>query len=289
MVFTALKLTVGLAVIAGVAVLQTLILLAVLPSRTTRIRSCIVFERLVGFSCVWLSGCRLSVTGREHLDRRRPAIYALNHTSLIDLFLVLRLMPYGSVGVAKKEVVRYPFFGQMYLLTGHLRIDRGHHTAAIASMRSLGDLVRRARLSIFITPEGTRSHDGRLLPFKKGLVHLALQTGLPVVTSSYTARTAPGGRARSRFAADRSMLKCYPQSIHPVGLPKRQMRQLTRSTLSFEAIYRQTNNPQGDSVFSRRPLSFAEVFFGYRSPRGQSDPPRAPRVLSGTWSPASRL
>lgn len=111
----------------------------------------------------------------------RPAIYVVNHTSLMDLFIVLRFMPYGSVGVMKKEVIFYPFFGQLYLLSGHLRLDRGHHAAAIASMRSLADLVHRARLSIVISPEGTRARDGRLLPFKRGMAHLAIQTGLPIV------------------------------------------------------------------------------------------------------------
>ena len=178
---TAFKLTVGLAIVGTGAVLQTIILLLLLPSRTARIRSCIIYERLVGFSVTWLIGCRLSVAGREQLNSRRPAIYVVNHTSIADLFIVLRLMPYGSVGVMKKEVVRYPFFGQLYLLSGHPRVDRGRHARAIDQMRSLGELVRRTNLSIVMSPEGTRSRDGHLLPFKKGMVHLALLTGLPVV------------------------------------------------------------------------------------------------------------
>ncbi len=181
LILSALKLTAGFFLVAGAGFLQAIILLALLPSRSARIRSCIVFERLVGVSCMWLSGCRLTVTGKEHLDSRRPAIYIVNHTSLLDLFIALRLMPYGTVGVMKKEVVFYPLFGQLFLLSGHPRLDRGHHASAVASMRSLGELVKRARLSIFMSPEGTRSRSGRLLPFKKGLVHLALQTGLPVV------------------------------------------------------------------------------------------------------------
>ena len=177
----AIRLILGLTVVGFAAVLQTLILLLLLPSRVARIRSCIIFERIVGYSCSWLLGCHLTMSGQEHLDGRRPAIYVLNHTSLVDLFIIMRVMPGSAVGIAKKEVVRYPFFGQMYLLSGHLRLDRGHRAAAVASMRELSELVRTHKLSICISPEGTRARDGRLLPFKKGLVHLALQTGLPVV------------------------------------------------------------------------------------------------------------
>jgi lysophosphatidate acyltransferase len=105
----------------------------------------------------------------------------VNHTSIVDLFITLRLMPGSTVGIVKKEVILYPFFGQMYLLTGHLRVDRGKRAAAVASMKKLSELVRKHKLSIIMSPEGTRSRDGRLLPFKKGLIHMALQTGLPVV------------------------------------------------------------------------------------------------------------
>ena len=179
--FTATRLVLGLTVVAFAALLQTIILLALLPSRSARIRSCIVIERIVGYSCTWLSGCHPTVHGREHLDGKRPAIYVVNHTSISDLFIVLSLIPSTTVGVAKKEIVCYPFFGQVYLLSGHLRIDRSNREAAAASMRALGKLVHEYNLSVVMSPEGTRSRDGRLQPFKKGLVHLAMQTGLPIV------------------------------------------------------------------------------------------------------------
>ena len=53
--------------------MSTVVLVLLLPSRTARIRSCILFERLVGFSCLWLTGCPLSLTGKKHLDPARPA------------------------------------------------------------------------------------------------------------------------------------------------------------------------------------------------------------------------
>jgi 1-acyl-sn-glycerol-3-phosphate acyltransferase len=66
-------------------------------------------------------------------------------------------------------------------LSGHLLIDRGDRQGAIAALAATAEFVHRNRLSIWIWPEGTRSRDGRLLSFRKGFVHLALATGLPVV------------------------------------------------------------------------------------------------------------
>ncbi|XP_025608584.1 1-acyl-sn-glycerol-3-phosphate acyltransferase isoform X4 [Arachis hypogaea] len=87
----------------------------------------------------------------------------------------------GTVGIAKKEIVWYPLFGQLYVLANHLRIDRSNPTSAIESMNEAARAVVRNNLSLIIFPEGTRSKNGRLLPFKKGFVHLALQTRLPIV------------------------------------------------------------------------------------------------------------
>jgi len=175
------RVVVGMTVVMIAALLQVVIYLLLLPSRVARIRSSIVFARVVGRPCLWLVGCRLELTGGRHLDPARPAIYVVNHASLLDFFIAAAIMPCGTVGVVKKQVVAYPFIGQVYLLSGHLRIDRGQHDAAVRSMKALATLVRRARLSIYLSPEGTRSRDGRLRAFKKGWVHLALQTGLPVV------------------------------------------------------------------------------------------------------------
>ena len=87
----------------------------------------------------------------------------------------------GAVGVAKKEVAKIPFFGQLYLLSGHLLVDRGDHGKAVAALRDLAATVRQFRMGIWIWPEGTRSSDGRLMPLKKGIYHLAVETGLPIV------------------------------------------------------------------------------------------------------------
>ncbi len=152
-----------------------------LPPRTWRIRFCNFFGHVMGRFVVWITGCTVVGDPVPAMNAAMPAIYISNHTSPLDIFLGIWLSPYGTCGVAKKEVVYYPFFGQLYLLSGHLRIDRGNRNRAVEAMRGIAEIVRAKRLGIWIWPEGTRSRDGRLRGFKKGFAHLALATGLPVV------------------------------------------------------------------------------------------------------------
>ncbi|KAF3785189.1 1-acyl-sn-glycerol-3-phosphate acyltransferase [Nymphaea thermarum] len=79
------------------------------------------------------------------------------------------------------QIIWYPLLGQLYLLANHLRIDRSNPASAIESLKKAAHDVVKNNLSLIIFPEGTRSETGRLLPFKKGFVHMALQTRLPVV------------------------------------------------------------------------------------------------------------
>ncbi|HYE13726.1 MAG TPA: lysophospholipid acyltransferase family protein, partial [Pyrinomonadaceae bacterium] len=81
---------------------------------------------------------------------------------------------------AKREVFRIPFLGWHMRRAGHISINRGSTTEAVESLRRAASEVRPG-VSVFLYPEGTRSRDGRLQPFKKGGFKFALQTGLPVV------------------------------------------------------------------------------------------------------------
>ncbi len=157
------------------------LLILLTPWRTARIKLTNHYGTLLGWSVVKISGVDLTVSGREKVSADRPAIYVGNHTSMLDAFTSIWLSPAGTVGVAKKEILYYPVYGQGWYLSGHLTIDRSNREAAVRSMKETGDLVREHGLHIFLWPEGTRARDGRLLPFKKGFVHLALQTGLPII------------------------------------------------------------------------------------------------------------
>lgn len=171
----------GFFVLAVCSTAIIVVLLLLIPWRSARIRVCNFYGKVIGRSITWFAGVTPNVSGRERLDGSMPAIYVANHTSTLDLFIGIWLCPYGGCGVLKKEVARVPFFGQLALLSGHLLIDRANKDRAVEKLKDTAAFVKRNRLGIWIMPEGTRSKDGRLLPLKKGFVHMALATGYPVV------------------------------------------------------------------------------------------------------------
>lgn len=159
---------------------MSLMLLA-LPSRSLRVRIGNLCGKMIGPPIARIVGAKVINPDSEKLNNSTPAIFVTNHSSSLDVFISMGLCPYGGCGVGKKEILRIPFFGQAYWLAGHLLIDRGNNSKAVASMKKMSDFVKTKGLSIWIWPEGTRSIDGQLITFKKGFVHLALATGLPIV------------------------------------------------------------------------------------------------------------
>jgi 1-acyl-sn-glycerol-3-phosphate acyltransferase len=180
-VLSALRVLVSFLVIATTAIVWMALAVPLLPMRVWRIKLCNLYGKLVGRTVVFLSGARVEVHDRDRIDASFPAIYVANHASSLDAFLSIWLCPIGGCGVMKKEVVRVPFFGQLYWLSGHLLLDRENRARARSAMDGVAALVKRYGLGVWIMPEGHRAADGRLARFKPGFVHLAIATGLPVV------------------------------------------------------------------------------------------------------------
>lgn len=130
-------------------------------------------------SCLWLAGTRVEVT-RAGLLPDGPLIFACNHESALDILALLANLPRIVRFIAKIELFRIPIFGQYMRLGGHVAVDRSNRTTAVASLRTAGQTVR-AGTSLIVFPEGTRSKDGRIHPFKKGPFVVAYEAGVPVV------------------------------------------------------------------------------------------------------------
>jgi lysophosphatidate acyltransferase len=155
--------------------------LVLLPWRATRVRVFNRHARLLAAAVIGIAGVRLRVRNEERLQRSFPAIYVTNHVSAFDVIIGMRLCPVGGVGVMDTAVTRVPGYGQVYSLSGHAIIARAKPREAIDALREVSRFVKRHRLGIWILPEGGRSGDGRLRRFKAGFVHIAVETGLPVV------------------------------------------------------------------------------------------------------------
>jgi 1-acyl-sn-glycerol-3-phosphate acyltransferase len=176
-----LRAILGFLLVAVSAIAWMAVAVVLFPFRVLRIKMGNFYGKTVGYGVARMAGATPVVTHRERLDDSFPAIYVANHTSTLDAFLSIWLCPVGGCGVMKREILRIPFFGLLYLLSGHLYIDRSKRDKAIAALAGVAKYVRENGLGIWIMPEGTRSKTGRLQPFKVGFVHMAIATGLPVV------------------------------------------------------------------------------------------------------------
>jgi 1-acyl-sn-glycerol-3-phosphate acyltransferase len=152
-----------------------------------------------GRSMVRLAGVKVRLEGadREKLDR--PLVVVANHQSWFDVFVLGGFLPGRARFVAKEELRRIPLFGAAWETCGHVRVNRGDRAEAVRSLNEAGDRIRKERLNVILFPEGTRSPDGRLLPFKKGAFVLALQTGVPILPVGISGSRAVMGKGSFRI------------------------------------------------------------------------------------------
>ena len=121
-------------------------------------------------------GVRVNVRGLEHLDGR-PCVIVSNHVSHFDIAAILGFVPGINRFTAKKELFREPVLGLVMRTMGMIPVDRDHPEKAIERLRRLENDGH----SLVFFPEGTRSRDGKLGPFKKGAFVTAIELGLPIV------------------------------------------------------------------------------------------------------------
>ena len=126
------------------------------------------------------SGLKLRTRFAGGLDSSRPVIYMANHQSLFDIPALFLTLPGQARMLAKESLFKIPIFGWAIRLGGFISIDRKDRSGAKQSFDSAVERLRSGT-SALIFPEGTRSRDGRLAPFERGGLLLALKSGLPIV------------------------------------------------------------------------------------------------------------
>jgi 1-acyl-sn-glycerol-3-phosphate acyltransferase len=146
------------------------------PSGRTYHRFALLWSR-VGLLA---AGVRLEVEGAELLPRDQPLIFMGNHQSNFDIMALFQAVPLRFNWLAKEELFHVPLFGRSMKRAGYIPVNRGDGREALKSLDLAARLIS-AGTSVAIFPEGTRSTDGRLLPFKRGGFILAAKAGVAVV------------------------------------------------------------------------------------------------------------
>jgi len=158
----------------------TVILASFLPKTGNFIHH---LARVWGRSILWISRVKVDISGLEHIDPSSTAIYMSNHQSNFDIPVYFSALPVQFRWLAKAELFKIPVFGRAMSGAGYIRIDRSNAKSALRSLKSAAESIRSGT-SVLIFPEGTRSVDGKLLPFKTGGFYLAIGAGVPIVPLS---------------------------------------------------------------------------------------------------------
>ena len=149
------------------------------------------------------TGVRVEVSGLERLVPGATYVFVSNHQSMYDIPAIFCWLPYQLRVTAKQSLGWVPLVGWHLRRTGHVLVNRGHPDRKNI-LRQWRRLVEQ-HVSLVIFPEGTRSADGRVAPFKAGSFALAIEAGLPVVPMSVVG---------SRFVMRKGELTARPGFVY---------------------------------------------------------------------------
>ena len=136
--------------------------------------------RFWGKSILVGSRIKVSVKGLSNIDLAGPYIYMPNHQSNFDIPVLLGHLPVQFRWLAKMELFKIPILGRAMRKAGYISIDRYDRESAFKSLDVAAKKIKSG-ISVLIFPEGTRSRDGKIRPFKKGGFVLAIDSGVPIV------------------------------------------------------------------------------------------------------------
>jgi len=190
------------------------------------------FAKLSARALMRMCGVRVRVQGLEHLGAG-PYFFTPNHQSNFDIPVLLGLLPGINRFAAKREMFAEPVLGAVLRTMGMIPVDRDDPLASIERLNQL----KLDGFSAIVFPEGTRSRDGHLLPFKKGAFVAAIYLGVPVVpvVCKGTTRIMPKGKYLSILPGHAELIVLEP--IPTAGLTyddRERLRDMVRERIQAE-------------------------------------------------------
>ncbi len=126
-------------------------------------------------------GVRVRVEGLENIRPDGSYVIASNHLSYMDTPVVLANVPVQFRFLAKRGLFKIPFLGTHLARAGHIPVPREDPRAAVKTMAQAAEMLRTRGISMLVFPEGGRSRDGSMRPFKDGAAYIGIKAGVPIV------------------------------------------------------------------------------------------------------------
>jgi len=143
--------------------------------------SAIRLGRVWARSLLWIAGVRVTIEGLEKIDPQRNYLFCSNHLSYMDTPVVMANIPVQFRFLAKKGLFQIPLMGTHLKQAGHVPVPLENPRAAVKTMTTAAAVMRERSISMLIFPEGGRSEDGLLQPFKEGGAFIAIKAGVPLL------------------------------------------------------------------------------------------------------------
>jgi 1-acyl-sn-glycerol-3-phosphate acyltransferase len=164
---------------------------------------------MLSSSC-WMAGVRFHVEGMENIPKDRACIFMSNHVSNLDPPALISLIPGRTSAFMKRSLMNLPILGTGFRQGDFIAVDRSGNPAAAQESVEAAKLVLAKGVHMTTFVEGTRSPDGRMLPFKKGPFFLAMGSGAPCIPVSISGTESIQGKGS---------LRIHPGTAHVIFHP----------------------------------------------------------------------
>jgi 1-acyl-sn-glycerol-3-phosphate acyltransferase len=186
---------------------------------------------MLSSSC-WMAGVRFHVEGLENIPKDRACIFMSNHVSNLDPPALISLIPGRTSAFMKRALMNLPILGTGFRQGDFIAVDRsGSPVDAQQSVEAAGRvLAKGVHMTTFV--EGTRSPDGRMLPFKKGPFFLAMNSGAPCIPVSISGTETIQGKGSLRIKPGTAHVVFHPP-IDPTDYATREeLMQAVRAAIA---------------------------------------------------------
>ncbi|KAK3087207.1 hypothetical protein FSP39_003101 [Pinctada imbricata] len=188
-----------------------------------------------------LFGIEIEVRGQDLLDYPDPCLIVCNHQSSLDMFGMMEIWPSRCTSLAKKELLYAGPFGPAAWLCGTIFIDRLNHEKARDTITKTARRIKENKVKVLVFPEGTRNHDGSMLPFKKGAFHLAIEAQVPIFPVVFSTYSDFYSKREKKFTSGRFIITCLPR-ISTEGLTQEDVPDITEKVRQqMLDVYNQTS------------------------------------------------